>query len=278
MCNVLLELKPRSFDTPLRGVFKPGYSGSSCSDVHGGIPVRIHDHVAACTGKVESRAMATTTAQMACLRRVGRINKHQRHTSRLRLVGHKLPQLVEAPTVVAIPLRFVDLRPLSDALEVFQGNLPLGGLGCFDKLFADRVVDRSHMPCLSAREPFQKSLGFFRAFALERPEDLRVVGTQALHLRGFVGACIRIDRYTASAKINTKRASGRVGRWSRTFELDMQEERAITPFDECGTRRRLAFEPSLLVCTKRGLKWGQESRDACGSPLPGALLGAARCL
>lgn len=53
-CNVLLALKCRSFDTPVRGVFKPGYVGSGCRDVHGGIPIRIHDHVAACTGKFEA--------------------------------------------------------------------------------------------------------------------------------------------------------------------------------------------------------------------------------
>ena len=28
--NVLLGLKSRSFDTPMRGVFKPGYNGSGC--------------------------------------------------------------------------------------------------------------------------------------------------------------------------------------------------------------------------------------------------------
>ena len=54
LCNVLLALKCRSFDTLLRGVFKPGYSGSGYSDVHGGIPISIHDHVAACTGKFEA--------------------------------------------------------------------------------------------------------------------------------------------------------------------------------------------------------------------------------
>ena len=47
LSNVLLALKCRSFDTPIRGVFKPGYSGSGCSDVHGSIPIRIHDHAAA---------------------------------------------------------------------------------------------------------------------------------------------------------------------------------------------------------------------------------------
>ena len=72
--NVLLGLKSRSFDTPMRGVFKPGYNGSGCSDVHGGIPIRIHDDVAACTGKFETRAMTTIPTHMAGLRCIGRID------------------------------------------------------------------------------------------------------------------------------------------------------------------------------------------------------------
>jgi hypothetical protein len=78
--NVLLALKCRGFDTLMRGVFKPGYSGSGCSDVQGSIPIRIHDHVEACTGKFESRAMPTLAAHMVRLGRIGRINKDERHT------------------------------------------------------------------------------------------------------------------------------------------------------------------------------------------------------
>jgi hypothetical protein len=52
----------------MRGVFKPGYSGSGCSDVHGGIPIRVRDHVTACTRKFEDRAMASVVAEMAGFR------------------------------------------------------------------------------------------------------------------------------------------------------------------------------------------------------------------
>ena len=56
----VLALKCRG-TTPIRvrGVFKPGYSGSGCNDVHGGIPIGIHDHVAARTEKRETSAMPT---------------------------------------------------------------------------------------------------------------------------------------------------------------------------------------------------------------------------
>ena len=52
--TLLLALKCRSFDTPMWGVFKPGYDGSSCRDVAGGVIVRIPNIATACTGKLEA--------------------------------------------------------------------------------------------------------------------------------------------------------------------------------------------------------------------------------
>jgi len=198
--------------------------------------------------------MPTMPAQMASLRRVGWINKHDRHPSSLGLVRDKLPQLEERPTVVVVALRLADLRTLPDTLQVFQRNLSLGCPGCLHDLLTDGVVDRPHVACLSAREPFQKPLRFLRAFALERTPDFGIVRTEPLNLRGFVGAGIGIDRDTPSAKIDAQRAGWCVGRRNGAFELDMQEERAITTLDERGTGRCLALEPPLLVVAKHGLK------------------------
>ena len=255
----------------MRGVFKPGYNGSGCSDVHSGIPIGIHDHVAACTGKLETRAKPTMPTPMAGLRGISRINQDDRHASRLRLVRHELPQLVKRPTVVMVALSFADFRALSDAIQVLQGNLSLCGCCGRDELLTDPVVDRSHVTCLSAGEPFQKPFGFFRAFALKRTSDFGIVGTEPLDLCGFVRVLIGIHGHTPSAKINAQRPSWRVGNRGRTFELDMQEERTIASFDQRGTGRGVALKPPFLVVTKRGLKPHAmiEQRQAKG-PVPRA--------
>src|SRR5262249_48203940 len=156
-----------SFDTPSRGAFRLRYASPACSDILCPIEVSIED-TARWTDKFETRAMTTMATYMARLGRIGRINKHEWHTRRLRFVGHKLPQLVKAPTVVAGAVRLADFGALANARQVFQGKLARGRLCSLDKLLADRVVDRSHMACLSAGQPFQKPRGFFRAFALER--------------------------------------------------------------------------------------------------------------
>ena len=146
--------------------------------------------------------MTTMATYMARLGRIGRINKHEWHTRRLRFVGHKLPQLVKAPTVVAGAVRLADFGALANARQVFQGKLARGRLCSLDKLLADRVVDRSHMACLSAGQPFQKPRGFFRAFALERTPDFGIAGTQTVDRGRLVHGGIRIHRHAPSAEIN----------------------------------------------------------------------------
>ena len=196
--------------------------------------------------------MTTGTTQMTRLRRVGRINEDHRNTSAFGFVVNELPQLEKRPTVVVVPLGLADLCTLRNARQFFQGNLALRGLCGFHELLADPVVHRSHMALLSARQPFQKPFGFFRAFALERAPDFRVVATEPLYLRSFVVCAVRIDRDTPPVKSNTQRACGCVGRRERAFDLDMQEERAIAPLDQRGTGRRVPLESPLLVGTKRG--------------------------
>jgi len=147
--------------------------------------------------------------------------QHQRHASGLSFVRHKLSQLVEAPTVVAIALRLADPGALANARQILQGNPLLRSLCRLNKLFADAVVNRSHVALFSAREPSQQPFGFFRAFALERAPDFRVVRTEAVDFRSFVGFGTGIHRDTPSAEIDTQRAGWCGGRRSGAFELDM---------------------------------------------------------
>lgn len=198
--------------------------------------------------------MTQMVAPMTDFRGVSRIDKHQRDTSRLSLVGDKLPQLVKRPTGVAVALRLAHLRPLPNARQVFQGNLALRRMSFLDKLFADPVVDRSHVALLSPRQPFQKPLRFLRAFGLKRTPDFGIAGTHAVDLGGFVELLVGIDCDTASPEINTQRACGCQRDRSGSFELHMQEECPITAFDEHRTRRRLSLEASFLEVTQGGLK------------------------
>lgn len=198
--------------------------------------------------------MAQMVAQMAGFRGVGRIDKDQGHASRFCLIGHKLPQLIEAPTVVGIPVLSAHLRPLPDARQIFEGNLALCRLGLLDKLLTDAVVNCSHMALFFAREPFQKPPGFFRAFALERAPDLGMMGTQLMYRCSFIRRGIGVNSDTASAQVNPQRAYGCRGSRRGVLELDVQHERAITALDQDSTGWRLALESPLLIVAKDGFK------------------------
>lgn len=198
--------------------------------------------------------MTTYTTLMTGLRGIGRINEDHRNPSVLGFVRHKLLQLVKAPTLVAVALWLPYTGPLADTRQIFQGNLPLGGLCRLNDPLTDAVVNRAHMALLSAGEPLQKPDGFFRAFALERTPHFGIVGTQVVDLRGVIGRTIGINSDTPSAKINSQCTSGGVGSGDSMFDLDMQEERAITAFDQRGTGQGLALESRLQVVAQRSRK------------------------
>src|SRR5262245_12399487 len=213
--------------------------------------------------------MPMLTTQMAGLGRRRWIDKHQRHTHCRSFVGHELPQLEEAPTLVTVPMRLADLGPLPYARQIFTGNLALGSDSLVDELLADGVVDRSHVATLSSRQPVQQPIGFLCAFGLERTSDFGVVGTQPVNLGSFIECGIRIDGHAASTKINPQRACRYRRSRSRTPELDMQKERAIAAFDQHSTGQRLPFEPSFLVVAqcRRKAYTAVEQRQTKG-PVP----------
>ena len=150
--------------------------------------------------------MTTLPTTMAGLRGIGRRDQHQRYPGILGFVGHKLPQLIEGPTVLVVALRLTALGALPNAGQVFQGNLPLALAGRLDDPSADDVVNRPHMPFLSARQPFQEPFGPPCAFGLQSTADFGVVGTETLDLGRFVHRAIGIHGHATSAQINAQRA------------------------------------------------------------------------
>ena len=180
--------------------------------------------------------MPTFATAMTGFRGIGRIDQYQQHPGILGFVGDKLPELIEGPTVLGVALRLAAFRALPDARQVFHRNLPLAGACRLDDPPADDVVNRAHMPLLTARQPFQESFGSRCAFGLKRTADFGIVGAETLDLRRFIGHAIGIHRHAASAQINAQSFWRRLRGWSGAVQLHMQEERAIPTLDQRGTR------------------------------------------
>ncbi len=198
--------------------------------------------------------MTTGTAAVAGLRCVCWINQHDRHASVLRFISDVLSELVERPTVVLGALGLADPRPLPDAGQIFESNLPVTGRCRLDELLADSVVNRAHMPSLPARQAFQGASGALRPFGLKRAADFTVVAAELLDRSPFIDGRIGIDRDTMPAQIDTQRACA--GLWTRghAVKLDMQEERSIAALDQCRAGRRAACQSAFLVVAKDRLQ------------------------
>jgi hypothetical protein len=235
-------------------VFRLRYLSPACGNVGGCIDIGVSHKATRCTDKLERLTMPTRPTTMTGLGGVGRIDEHDRHTSILRFVRHKLPQLVERPTVVLVALELADLGPLSHAGQVFQRNLSVRGLCRLDKRFADLMVDMAHMAVLSSRQPFQKPFGSQGAFPLESLPDFGIVRPNPLDFEGLIHRGVRIHCHTALSQINPKGASGYLRRRSSPFALHMQEKGAIAALDQRRTRWRLPCKTPCLVGAKRCLK------------------------
>ncbi len=69
------------------------------------------------------------------------IDQDYRHTSSFCLVLDKVTQLKERPVAMLAPLLAANRYPVTNALQVFQGNCASGALRFLNKPLTDHVVD-----------------------------------------------------------------------------------------------------------------------------------------
>ncbi len=88
----------------------------------------------------------TVTALGASSASVSRIDSDHRNSVQLAFVSDKLPQLFKRPTAHFCALRPPKQCPVTDAIEVFNGDTASSVFGENDECFADAVVDVSAKP------------------------------------------------------------------------------------------------------------------------------------
>jgi len=95
------------------------------------------------------------------------IDDHDLHSSLQRLVGNELAHLMERPPHVHRTLTLPNGYPITDPLEVFQGNAARGALSLADDGLADAVVLDETKAGLLARDLLEVPLGRLGVGALE---------------------------------------------------------------------------------------------------------------
>lgn len=145
-----------------------------------------------------------TTAR-AGARGVARVNLDHGHTHQLRLVLDKGSQLVERPAMQRCSLRLSSPYPVTDALEVFQGDTPTGAFSLSNDAFADLVVDIGSKAALFTRQLAQTTTARLCSFALEFLAQATMAVTNVRYRLALVDFTRAVSGDIGHAQVNTKK-------------------------------------------------------------------------
>lgn len=162
---------------------------------------------ARCTGEfalrlaIGSRDMSTLGTHLAG---VSRVNGNKFDTSKKCFVFQFESQIIEAPRMVNSPLAFLNPYPVTDALEVFDGDTASGAFSLFNNLFGDAVIYVSLESGFLALTFFQKAFSRFRAFSLELSSEACISGSDVVEFATRERLSITGGSNIDDPKINTE--------------------------------------------------------------------------
>ena len=128
------------------------------------------------------------------------------NTRSLCLVGDELAQLVEGPTMQRCSLTATNFYPLTDTLEVFQGNGATGALRSFNDAFRDNMVNVAGKTTFLAPPLLEQPAGRLGTLTLQSLAQLAMPVAQAVDLPAGVGVAIRVSSDIDYAQVATEHA------------------------------------------------------------------------
>jgi hypothetical protein len=196
-------------------------------------------------------------ADVAGLRRVGRIDGNNLNPFFEPFVFKKSAKLIERPRIRASALRLVArllIGSIANACQIFNCNSSTLRFGSFDDALADGVVQPSLIPLLPSRQPFQdishpaaRGSCAFRDFYLKRRSDLGKIVSSSLNR--FPVPFVAARRYSniSASKVNADHLV-RLN-WIRrlVFELNMQIVLPVTMFAQLSRGRITSLKFASLI-------------------------------
>ncbi len=184
------------------------------------------------------------------------IDQDYRHTSSFCLVLDKVTQLKERPVAMLAPLLAANRYPVTNALQVFQGNCASGALRFLNKPLTDHVVDTVGNEADVQKSFFQFSFCRFCALALEIPATslfLRRLRSTMSPLKFSPSIGCKVD----DAKVNAKHIF-HIG-WFRLFYVASGEQVKLVINADQIALPALAFQKfTLALSTSK--RYAQASR------------------
>jgi prepilin-type processing-associated H-X9-DG protein len=187
-----------------------------------------------------------TAAFRARLRRVSRIDRHQRNAGKCSLVGQLRPELSKRPTVVRAALGLSNRCPRPDVRQIFDGNPAPGVFGPPYDFLADPMVEVGGEPRLFGPAMPQQSLGRLGPFLLEAAAQPRMPPPEV----GIVGAAmdvaVTVSGDIPAAQVHAK-ILGRIARGHFAYVDGHVEEEHAAAIDQIGLSTH-SVELFVLVC------------------------------
>ena len=162
-----------------------------------------------------------------CPAAVAWVHEDHRDTGLLCFVADKLPQLVEAPSVMPVALAFANRHPVANVRQVFQHKRGFRVFGTGHKLFRDHMIYVTTKARFIARHLFESPLG--------TPGVCRLIGlpstTTALaddfNRGSCVGFAVRVRGKIHDTQIHAKKPCRLHRRFSWGVDGHEQKEGAI---------------------------------------------------
>ncbi len=145
------------------------------------------------------------SAARALSARVAGVNENDGDTLERRLVGYQRPQLVEPPICHPCPLAPLNLDPVSDTFEVFEGDQTPAAFGVGNDGFAQDVVGMALESRLPAGIALERASRGTRVDLLQGAATRMPPAANDFHLFASVGFPGVVDGEIHDAKVDSER-------------------------------------------------------------------------
>lgn len=174
---------------------------------------------------------------------VSRVNSDQQNSEQFGLVLQETAQLRERPGMQNCSLLSPSRDPVTDALEVFNGDSASSAFSGGNDLLADVVINPRGESSLTSRKRFQSALGCSGVLALQLISQSTASITKALYGSSAMSVPVRVTSDISHTEVNSEEVGRGYWCFAREIHGAMQIKSFIAKY-QIG----LTFDPIEALC------------------------------
>jgi hypothetical protein len=165
----------------------------------------------------------------ALLTRMPRVDEQDRHAEKPCLVRYEATKLEEGPVGKSCPLSAPGRYPVSDALEVFEGDSSTGALRLLHERLRDAVVDVLLVPGLTTRDATQLASCSPGSLALQVAASMREATSLVFDVRAAECLSVAINGEVDHAEVDAEEVIDSIFCWLLDLAGGHQEPSLPSP-------------------------------------------------